>query len=989
MPTKTILSPAQRAAIFDPPDDRATIERLYTRGPDDLAQVARRRRGANRVGYAVQLCYLRHPGRGLLTGEAVPDAMLALLADQIGCVTDDFTDYATRPTTLREHRAEIEALLGLRAFVRVDVRVMLALGSEIATSTDRGEAIVAGMVDRLRADRIVLPAASTLERLALIVRARARKAAHFNLIRDCSAEQEVALEHLIASDDHGRTRLGWIREWPEAPSAANLKGIVERLDAVRGIGIAADRARRIHAARYAVIARTAGIVTAQHLRRLERPRRLAMLVASMIEMEAALTDAALVMVEKMVGALFRRADRTRSDRLLGQARMLKDTARFHARLGRLLVDARASGRDAFRAIDARVGWDQLERSIRFAEDLTRSADDGLEEVVERYPAVRRFAPTFLAAFTFRTARSGDPLLGAIEVLRTMYRDGRSALPKRVPTSFIKPRWRKVVHPAEGTIDRRAYEIAVIVHLRERLGSGSIWVEGSRAYRMLDDYQLPVPAFEAMRATGDLRLAVPPDFPEWYEERRTLLTRRVTEVERAAAAGELVDVTIERGQLLISPIRRSPSDDAEALKARLYAMLPRIRITDLLVEVAAWSGFADRFVHARSGAAASDQSALMGAILADATNLGLGRMAESSRGLTLPRLRWTAEWHVRDETYLSALAAIVDCHTAHPLAAVWGPGDTSSSDGQFFRAGGQGEARADRNARYGTEPGVLFYTHVTDRFTPFHTKVIAANAGEAAHVLDGLLDHESELVIREHTTDTAGAVDHVFGLCHLLGFRFAPRIRDLNERRLYGLSPLDPWPTLRPLVAGPVNIRAIEENWDETLRLAASIRAGTVSASAMLRKLAGFPRQNPVARALREIGRVERTLFMLDWFDDPDQRRRTGSILNKGEARNALARAIFFNRLGELRDRTFENQRHRASGLTLATAAVTLWNTVYLDRAVRHLRGSGVDVPDELLAHVAPLGWEHVGLTGDYLWSEIDKPREQFRPLRLHQQSRDA
>ena len=118
MPTKTILSPAQRAVIFDPPADRATIERLYTLGPDDLAQVARRRRGANRLGYAVQLCYLRHPGRRLLTGDAVPAAMLALLADQIGCVADDFTGYATRPTTLREHRAEIEALLGLLAFAR-------------------------------------------------------------------------------------------------------------------------------------------------------------------------------------------------------------------------------------------------------------------------------------------------------------------------------------------------------------------------------------------------------------------------------------------------------------------------------------------------------------------------------------------------------------------------------------------------------------------------------------------------------------------------------------------------------------------------------------------------------------------------------------------------------------------------------------------------------------------------------------------------------
>ena len=113
------------------------------------------------------------------------------------------------------------------------------------------------------------------------------------------------------------------------------------------------------------------------------------------------------------------------------------------------------------------------------------------------------------------------------------------------------------------------------------------------------------------------------------------------------------------------------------------------------------------------------------------------------------------------------------------------------------------------------------------------------------------------------------------------------------------------------------------------------------------------------------------------------------ILNKGEARNALARAIFFNRLGELRDRTFENQRHRTSGLTLLTAAVTLWNTVYHDRAVRHSRARRIGVPDELLAHVAPLGWEHMGLTGDYLRSKMDKPRERFRSLRLHQTSRDA
>ena len=102
---------------------------------------------------------------------------------------------------------------------------------------------------------------------------------------------------------------------------------------------------------------------------------------------------------------------------------------------------------------------------------------------------------------------------------------------------------------------------------------------------------------------------------------------------------------------------------------------------------------------------------------------------------------------------------------------------------------------------------------------------------------------------------------------------------------------------------------------------------------MLRKLGSYPRQNGLAVALRELGRIERSLFTLDWLQDVELRRRVQAGLNKGEAQNALARAVFFNRLGEIRDRSFENQRDRASGLNLVTAAIVLWNTVYLERAV--------------------------------------------------------
>ena len=139
----------------------------------------------------------------------------------------------------------------------------------------------------------------------------------------------------------------------------------------------------------------------------------------------------------------------------------------------------------------------------------------------------------------------------------------------------------------------------------------------------------------------------------------------------------------------------------------------------------------------------------------------------------------------------------------------------------------------------------------------------------------------------------------------------------------------------------------------------------------------------VAVALRALGKIERTLFLLQYISSVELRRRIHVGLNKGEAKNALARAVFFNRLGELRDRTHENQRHRASGLNLVVAAIVLWNTIYLERAVAAIRETGQAVSDETLAHLSPLKWEHINLTGDYHWrKDAGLRNRKLRPLRV-------
>ena len=228
-------------------------------------------------------------------------------------------------------------------------------------------------------------------------------------------------------------------------------------------------------------------------------------------------------------------------------------------------------------------------------------------------------------------------------------------------------------------------------------------------------------------------------------------------------------------------------------------------------------------------------------------------------------------------------------------------------------------------------------------------------------------------VRQHFADTGGFTDHVFAACSLLGYRFAPRIRDLPQKRLYAFTPGATPANVRGLVGGKINEPLIERNWPDILRVMATIAAGIVAPSQILRKRASYPRQNELALALREVGRVERTLFMIDWILDAGLQRQAQIGLNKGEAHHALKRAISFHRRGEIRDRSGEGQHYRIAGMNLLAAIIIFWNTMKLGDVVSSRAANGAAVPPDLLAHVSPLGWEHINLTGEYRWPKSLDP----------------
>ena len=236
-------------------------------------------------------------------------------------------------------------------------------------------------------------------------------------------------------------------------------------------------------------------------------------------------------------------------------------------------------------------------------------------------------------------------------------------------------------------------------------------------------------------------------------------------------------------------------------------MPRIRITDLLWDVNALTGFLDAFTDLRSGRVHSNPAALLAAILAGATNLGLERMARASSGVSQAQLSWASAWYLRSETYADALARVIDAHHALPFASVWGSASRTSSDGQFFASG---RNAGEINSKYGPDPGLKIYSFLSGRYGSFHSNVIGATAGEAPFVLDGLVGNAA--LFDPLHVDTGGVSDHVFALFHLLGLSFAPRLRDFPDRRLACFGRPGRWKELAPLMGKPINEEVVLEHW---------------------------------------------------------------------------------------------------------------------------------------------------------------------------------
>lgn len=580
MAHRTILTDRQRAALFDLPEDEATHFRFYVLSDHDIALIRRRRRPSNRLGFALQLCAFRYPGRLIQPGETIPETMLTFIGAQLGFAAEELAAYGARRGTRYEHSAALQELYGYRPFEGQARREMLQWLASAAEAATDNPGLASEFLGAMRSRRIIVPGPTTVERVCADALVEAERRIARRIVDRLTPDARRRLDGLLDdTTERGISRFVWLRQFEPGRNSADMNELLDRLDTLRALGLPADALEGVPAHRIGRLRREGERRYADDLRALGETRRLAILIACAVEWCVMLADAAIETHDRILGRLYRQAERRRDEMLEGERSDTTNILRGFVAAGEALVAARLMGNDLEAAVETSTTWTAFERLVRDAARLTERVEaDPIDFLPEGYARLRRYAPRFLASFSFCASPAAKLLLTAIELLKQMNTTGAKDVPAEAPRGFVRPKWRARIFRADG-IDRRYWELALLFELRNGLRSGDLWTDESRRYRSIETALIP-----AQAARSCPRLAVPPDVETWLAARRRYLGHRLDEVGRAAERGALAGAEIKDGKLRLERLELEAPEDVDALLVDLYQRVPRPRVTDLLLEV---------------------------------------------------------------------------------------------------------------------------------------------------------------------------------------------------------------------------------------------------------------------------------------------------------------------------------------------------------------------------------------------------------------------
>ena len=541
----------------------------------------------------------------------------------------------------------------------------------------------------------------------------------------------------------------------------------------------------------------------------------------------------------------------------------------------------------------------------------------------------------IKAIEFDENTSNKSIIAAIKYFRET-----SNITNKSPKEFLNDEEKTTVYDS-GKFRVSLYKSLLFFHVSDAIKNGTLNLKYSLKYRNFEDYLIDKDEWEKSRDSllmiHELEGLI--DYSSFIQPVKAKLKSSFEQTNENIKKGFNTYFTTTDDSYILKTPRLDKQEDGESI-SKYFPTNEYISIIDLLRAVNEETNFLSSFQHYNQGKSNTNHNLLLAALLGYGCNLSLSKMGKISKGINENQLDNVKTWYMSEENTNEAnnkIIAFMDNLEIVKLMRVKEDINHTSSDGQKYNiASSIHSTNAGYSFKYfGTDKGVVAYTFIDESHRLFHSQVINVSERESGYVIDGLLNNgpiKSDI----HSTDTHGFTEVIFGLTNLLGFSFAPRIKNFKDQQLYGCNSPKFYHNLGYKLTPnrKINETIISDNWDSILRFIVTIKERKTTATQLLKRLTSYSRQHKLYTALKEFGKIIKTDFLLNYIDDTEFRQRIEKQLNKVESSNKFSKAVFFGNSAEFTVSTVEEQNIANNSKRLIQNAIILWNYMYITKKLQ-------------------------------------------------------
>ena len=584
--------------------------------------------------------------------------------------------------------------------------------------------------------------------------------------------------------------------------------------------------------------------------------------------------------------------------------------------------------------------------------------------------LQRKVSDIIKNISFDNDGSDELLIEAINYYRNQ--DGLIISP---PLDFLNSDELSIVFDKTKRLRKSLYKVLLFKNVVAGIKSGTLNLQYSYKYRSFDDYLILKETWinnrnQILRKAGLLEFN---NFQILSPKLKQVLENQYKITNDNISLGTNNKLKINTPAI---------EKEVDYLSINLFPKDKFISLFEILSTVNTLFKFTDSFEHwqGKYNRDKPYKEIFFAGIIAYGCNLGVAKMAKISKNIRQNELENTVNWYFSNDNLIIANNKIIEFIEKLDLYNIFKKEKAkvhTSSDGQKFNISVDSLNSNYSFKYFGKGKGVSVYSFIDESHRLFYSTVINASEREAAYVIDGLLNND--VVVSDiHSTDTHGYSEIIFAITHLLGISFAPRIKKWQAQNLYTFDKTGEAEDYIIKADKKINIQLIESQWDDILRMVATIKLKETTASQLFRRLSSYSKQHPLYRAIKEFGRIIKTLFLLRYIDDVELRQDIEKQLNKLESSNKFSKAVFYGNNQEFTQETKEEQQIAEGCKRLIKNAIVCWNYLYLSK--RLIETESEEEKNQLLKQIknsSVVAWSHINLQGEFDFSE-EKLRDSIK-----------